>query len=255
MDNLSTKPIEKLRDRMGEASQDDLPKYMQLRAKFLELIENGDWAVGDKLPTEADLAKELPVSLGTIQKAYNVLAKEGYIGRRRGLGSFVQQRQQMAGPLHCRFAGDDGDVLPIFPVVRSLYRFNAKAPLAAAFGGTDDLMRIEREISVNHEFTVWNRFYIPFENAQPLLDLPKEELGFANFKTILGAEPRSLVARIDQRTFPGVPELHTAAEPEIVKSTVFTVECKAVDRDGATVYLLELLIPKTDRALLTSVIT
>ena len=253
--NINTRPdpVRQLHDSFGSSTNANVPKYLALRDKILELIENGTWEAGAKLPTEADLAKQLPVSLGTIQKAYSILMNDGVIGRRRGLGSFVQQRDQMAGPMHCRFAGDDGEVLPIYPLVRSLLRFSAKEPLAKAFGGQQDLLRIEREISVNKEFILWNRFYIPVEKAQPLLDFPKEKLGPGNFKTILGVEPRSVVERIEQRTWPGVPELHTSAEPEVVEATAFTIEARAIGRDGRTIYLLEILIPQTNRPLISTI--
>lgn len=246
-------PVQQLHDSISSSSSSTLPKYRALRDKMLELIENGTWEAGAKLPTEADLAKQLPVSLGTIQKAYSTLMNDGVIGRRRGLGSFVQQRKQMAGPMHCRFAGDDGEVLPIYPLVRSLFRFTAKEPLAKVFGGQQDLLRIEREISVNNEFMIWNRFYIPVERARPLLDYPKEKLGPANFKTILGVEPRSVVERIEQRTWPGVPELHTSAEPKVVEATAFTIEAQAIGRDGGTIYLLEILVPQTDRPMISTI--
>ena len=246
-------PVQQLHDSISSPSIGAQPKYLALRAKMLELIENGAWEAGDKLPTEADLAKQLPVSLGTIQKAYSTLMNDGLIGRRRGLGSFVQQRKPMAGPMHCRFGGDDGEVLPIYPLVRSLLRFSAKKPLADIFDGERNLLRIEREISVNKEFTLWNRFYIPVDNAQPLLDFPQDKLDPANFKTILGVEPRSVVERIEQQIWPGVPQLHTSAEPEIVKATAFTIEARAIGRDGRTIYLLEILIPNTNRPLISTI--
>lgn len=254
MDTLSpTSPVELLRQKVLQSSDTSLPKYQIVRSKLLDLIENGIWDVGDKLPTEADLAHHLPFSLGTIQKAYSMLSEEGVIGRRRGFGSFVRQQNQMAGPMHCRFEGDDGEVLPIYPLVRSVFRFNAKKDLSDAFNGEEDILRIDREISVNNEFVLWNRFYVPARRAQPLLDLPKEQLGYANFKTILGAEPRSKVQTIKQKVWPGVPKLHTAAELDVIEATSFTIEARALGRDGALIYLLEMLVPDTGRALLSTI--
>ena len=69
-----------------------------------------------RLPTEAELARVLPYSLGTIQKAYGELVRNGLVVRSRGRGSFVAPPQrQMAEPWHCRFLADDGTVLPIYP--------------------------------------------------------------------------------------------------------------------------------------------
>ena len=61
---------------------------------------SGDWTPGMRLPTEAELAKSLPYSLGTVQKAYSELVKNGLVERARGRGSFVAPLQrQMSEPL------------------------------------------------------------------------------------------------------------------------------------------------------------
>lgn len=42
------------------------PKYRVLRDAILGAIASGDWTPGTRLPTEAELSKLLPYSLGTI---------------------------------------------------------------------------------------------------------------------------------------------------------------------------------------------
>lgn len=59
--------------------------YEGLRAR----IESGDVAVGDKLPTQHELAAEFHVSVITVKHALALLQEAGYIERRPRIGSVV----------------------------------------------------------------------------------------------------------------------------------------------------------------------
>ncbi|HHY13760.1 MAG TPA: GntR family transcriptional regulator [Thermoanaerobacterales bacterium] len=69
--------------------QSGVPIYLQIKFRIKELIEQGIWRHGFKLPTERKLANELGLSRNTISNAYNELEKEGYIYSRQGKGTFV----------------------------------------------------------------------------------------------------------------------------------------------------------------------
>jgi DNA-binding transcriptional MocR family regulator len=66
------------------------------------MIRSGQLAAGDRVPSEVDLAREHDVSRDTAQRALTVLAEEGLILRRRGVGSIVAVtepvREVRAGP-------------------------------------------------------------------------------------------------------------------------------------------------------------
>lgn len=66
------------------------------------MIRSGQLAAGDRVPSEIDLAREHDVSRDTAQRALAVLAEEGLIVRRRGVGSIVAVtepvREVRAGP-------------------------------------------------------------------------------------------------------------------------------------------------------------
>ncbi|WP_296263181.1 FadR/GntR family transcriptional regulator [Pseudomonas sp. UBA6562] len=61
----------------------------QLRAR----IAAGDWAVGERLPTEPELAQELGISRNTVREAMRVLAFSGLIEIRQGDGSYLRTVQ------------------------------------------------------------------------------------------------------------------------------------------------------------------
>lgn len=65
------------------------PLSAQLAQVLRELIRAGQLRPGDKVPSEPQLAREHQVSRDTAQRALAILAGEGLITRRRGVGSAV----------------------------------------------------------------------------------------------------------------------------------------------------------------------
>jgi len=61
----------------------------QLRAR----IAQGHWTVGQRLPTEPELAQELGISRNTVREAMRVLAFSGLIEIRQGDGSYLRTVQ------------------------------------------------------------------------------------------------------------------------------------------------------------------
>jgi GntR family transcriptional regulator len=52
-------------------------------------ITSGDYAPGDRLPPESELAAQLGISRTTLRTAMSALERQGLIHRRQGLGTFV----------------------------------------------------------------------------------------------------------------------------------------------------------------------
>src|SRR3954464_7958981 len=143
------------------AAQDDhRPKYQMPPAAMVGAISGGDWTPGMRLPTEAEFAEVLPFSLGTVQKAYGELVKNGLGGGSRGRGSFVAPAQrQMSDPWHCRFLDDDGQILPIYPQLLGHKVATEARRGAELFGKKVKVWRIHRAISINDEFEIISRFF------------------------------------------------------------------------------------------------
>lgn len=68
------------------------PLYIQLKNKFAQAIQNGQWCPGHALPSERYLSEALNVSRITIRKTLDLLLEEGLIERQQGAGTFVKQR-------------------------------------------------------------------------------------------------------------------------------------------------------------------
>lgn len=65
------------------------PLYVQLMEELETGIRNGVYKPGDKIMTEAEMAKEYGVSLITVRKAVGSLMEKGLVMRKQGKGTFV----------------------------------------------------------------------------------------------------------------------------------------------------------------------
>lgn len=72
--------------------------YGGLSSNLVELlsqqIEQGSFKPGDKLPTESFLAEEHHISRSVVREAFSQLQARGYISRRRGSGTYVNELPQ-----------------------------------------------------------------------------------------------------------------------------------------------------------------
>ncbi|HEY1836349.1 MAG: GntR family transcriptional regulator [Rhizomicrobium sp.] len=65
------------------------PIYRQLRDRVIAMILEGVLNEGDPLPSVRNVAAEFRVNPLTVLKAYQQLADEGFVEKRRGVGMFV----------------------------------------------------------------------------------------------------------------------------------------------------------------------
>ncbi|MGF6392716.1 FadR/GntR family transcriptional regulator [Pseudomonas plecoglossicida] len=61
--------------------------------RMRERILQGDWAVGERLPTEPELAVDMGISRNTVREAMRVLAFSGLVEIRQGDGSYLRTCQ------------------------------------------------------------------------------------------------------------------------------------------------------------------
>lgn len=66
-----------------------VPLYTQIRAFIVGRITRGEWAPGNIIPSEIQLAQQLNVSQGTVRKAITELVENNVLVRRQGKGTFV----------------------------------------------------------------------------------------------------------------------------------------------------------------------
>ena len=66
-----------------------IPFYHQVYLDLRAMIDDGRWPVGHHVPPERELARQYGVSLITVRRALDELAREQRIERNRGRGTFV----------------------------------------------------------------------------------------------------------------------------------------------------------------------
>jgi GntR family transcriptional regulator len=106
-------------DRLSAAVRrhSPVPLHHQIKIAIMEGVEGGWLEPGAQLPRERELAQALSVSLAPVRQAMTDLAREGYVERTRGRGSYIRNRKlvdkiQILGSFHesVRQQGLDADV-------------------------------------------------------------------------------------------------------------------------------------------------
>jgi GntR family transcriptional regulator len=70
-----------------------MPLWYQVKESILEKIEQGAYAEEKSLPSEKQLCEEFQVSVITIRKAMDELAKEGLLEKKQGKGTFLNLKK------------------------------------------------------------------------------------------------------------------------------------------------------------------
>ena len=71
------------------SNSSDKPIYEQICMQVKNLIMNGTLSAGEALPSMRILARDLHISVITVQRAYEDLTRDGFIETVSGKGSFV----------------------------------------------------------------------------------------------------------------------------------------------------------------------
>lgn len=66
-----------------------IPAYHQISSDLTERIDNGEWSIGDRLPSESELARQYDVSRITLRQALSDLEERGLLTRIQGKGAFL----------------------------------------------------------------------------------------------------------------------------------------------------------------------
>jgi DNA-binding GntR family transcriptional regulator len=255
---LPTEPVKlkKLKKILSSIAHEtnDKPLHVLLSSAISQSINQGEWKVGDRIPTEAELIQLSGYSLGTVQKALSSLAGDGTLSRKQGSGSFVNAKsQRIIDVAHARFLSDKKDeVLTLYSHILSRSVMRVHGNWSDHFSGKEMLItRIDRLLTVNNEFNVFNRFYFDARRFKRLASINLKELDGVNFKTLL--EKESVITWGDELITIQVIESPSSVSramkfPSVQNLALLEISRK--DRElSHTIYFQEFYIPPSLRKL------
>lgn len=78
----------------------------QVISQLRELVADGEWRIGHRIPTEAELAAALSVGRNTVREAVRALAHSGLLEVRQGDGTYVLATSEVSGAIR-RLCGSE----------------------------------------------------------------------------------------------------------------------------------------------------
>lgn len=176
-----------------------MTKFARVCEALLQPIEAGLLKEGDRLPSEAQLAADFGVSVGTIQKSLARLAQSGLISREHGRGTFVSgSRVDPGGVDYLRFRNASGEELPHFIHVKSVKRMARRGPWTDLLGDQVGCVRIERNISVGGQLDLYSEFWMRETDFVRLDGVDNQFLG-KSLRYLLDQKLSLPTLRMDQR--------------------------------------------------------
>lgn len=168
---LDTPDVTLLLKPIAEAGAGAVPLYRQVKSALLRLLESGQLGPGETLPNEAQIAKALQVSIGTLRKAVDELVHEHILVRRQGKGTFVAMHNNdrfMFQFFHVEPRPDvfDPRVVPEreFPVVNNIGFSSGRATDSEAYALRlrvgDDVWRVDNALSLGGQCIMHDRIVI-----------------------------------------------------------------------------------------------
>lgn len=155
------------------------PLYYQIKQQILHQISTGALRLGDLLPPEAEICEKLNISRPTVRQAMGDLVAEGYLTRRKGIGTFVS-RPKIEGGFFQKLQSFDEEMrqkglVPSTKVLR-LNLVDGKSSISEKLKlrPEEKLIFLERLRFANEEPIVWVETYLPYARFPRLLGVDFE---------------------------------------------------------------------------------
>lgn len=143
-----------------------IPFYYQIEQSLIKALENGEWDVGEFIPSERELSEKFNVSRITIRKALGNLIGEGLLKKVKGRGTLVAE-PRIEEHLFNKLIGVYEDLLEKgYKVTNKIIDFSKTTPegFIAKYlnlNSTDEVFIIERLRFIGSEPYQHTMTYIP----------------------------------------------------------------------------------------------
>ena len=149
-----------------------LPLYYKVKEDIKKKIEDNFYIIGESVPSEKGLMDIYNVSRTTIRQAVDLLVNEGFLERRRGLGTFAASPKVSMWELEeLRSFSDEISRQGYLPktTLMSIKKVIASKKVQDIFEKTQcEFFEIERLRFVDNKPSVYVMTYVPCELAQEL---------------------------------------------------------------------------------------
>ncbi|VTU46593.1 DNA-binding transcriptional regulator GlcC (plasmid) [Variovorax sp. SRS16] len=161
-------------------------------------IAAGRLKSGDRLPSERALASKYDISLGTVQRAMQVLAQRGAITREHGRGSFVRGLGASIDTRYLRFRDAKDRNLPLYWHLIDWHVGTAADGVAQFFGAACAIVCIERWVDVDGRFALLSKLFLRRKDFDALFrdDEPRDD---TNLRELISQRLSLPTMRIEQR--------------------------------------------------------
>ena len=180
-----------------------LPAYMKIHDQIKKDIDEHRWAIGERLPSERDLAEQFAVSRMTLRQAISLLVEEGVLERRVGSGTFVSStrvQEKMRGTTSFTEIVKSQGKVPSSQLIS--YRKtipNEQEVAKLGISPTENIIRMERVRYADQVPLVYEVASIP---EKFIKDFKKEEITSHFFQTLqkhgyrIGKSQQTIYARL-----------------------------------------------------------
>lgn len=162
------------------------PKYQRLVEAFSSCIISGRFKPGERVPTETTLAEQLPVSVGTVQKALARLVANGLVVRHRRTGTFIADRRSQVEEVFVYRFKDPETGKYKMPFVRTVAVSvdENSGPWQDALG-VARCVRVDRLVWFDQQPPAFSSVYFTYEHGKMYLDQPLEDLNGSSLHRML----------------------------------------------------------------------
>ena len=142
------------------------PLYRRVQAALTRRLAAGAWKPGEAIPSEARLAREFGVSIGTLRKAVDELAAGNILVRQQGRGTFVATHSEDRTLFHffhiAKKGGASARELPVHELLS--FRPAKAAPaeaVALGIGAGTPVLRMENVLKLGQQPVIFDGIVVP----------------------------------------------------------------------------------------------
>ena len=211
-----------------------VPFYYQLKEILQNDIKNGVYKPGDLIPTELMLMEQYELSRTTVRQAINALVYEGYLSRKKGVGTTVLPLDEFGDIVNIENQiKKNGFALSTHLLSLELVKADDTIAKKLDIRQGDNVYIMERIRSGDDIPLVFARIFIAEKTAPKLRDnIDAAATGFHKYLSSIGRE----IKLIDRITEGGITDTKTAELLKVKKGTpIIIMTDRCFDPQGKVV--------------------